>query len=350
MLPKKVSSEAKPGPLGEAHPAPAPYHWRQLTDLLKPGQDIALMVHERPDGDAYGSALGLAIILRSLGFCPRFLRARKPVAFTWLPGQELIEVVEAAGWQKPPEETQVLVLDCGEAERCEYFLGNKQPLLNADHHITNPGFGVLNWVDVRAGATAEVLCRLLSEAGVPIPPEAATCLLTALITDTGWFKFSSAGVGTMRSAALLMELGADMELIRENLWENRPFSELLLLEEVMRHYRLFHAGKAVICSLPCELLKEKGIMDAETDNTMEMIRGVEGVEVTALLKETEPGTIKGSLRSKYFLDCSALAGQVGGGGHVRAAGCTIKGTLAEAERVIMDLLDRALDGIGGEKR
>ncbi len=341
MLPKKVTSDYRERKKIDPKRKRGLFNWQQLEPYLYRDQDIAIMVHERPDGDAYGSALGLAILLRSLGCRPRFLRVREPRAFTWLPGQELIQVIPR-GDLVLPRDTVVLVLDCGDAERCEYFLGNKRPLLNADHHISNPSFGILNWVDVQAGATAEVLCRLLAEEGVPIPADAATCFLTALITDTGWFRFSSAGPGTMACAAQLMDAGADAGLIRKNLWENRPFSELVLLQEVIGRYQIFHDRQAVICSLPYETLVEKGIMDAETDNTMEMVRGVEGIEVTALLKETEPGTVKVSLRSKYRLDCSALASIIGGGGHIRAAGCTVKGSLSEAEELIRKLLDQAL--------
>ena len=316
------------------------FSWPELTPYLQPGRRAYIMAHQRPDGDACGTALGLAVLLRSLGLEACYLRPHQPRIYTWLPGQELIRTVEPEKFL-PKEEDLLFVVDCGDAERCEYPLKQK-PVLNLDHHISNPLFGRLNWLDVKAGAAAEVLCRILMQGNIPIPPDAATCFLTAILTDTGWFKFSSAGAKTLAVASHLVECGADFSLIRRELWENRPFVELMLLQEIAARFELFSNNQGAICCLSYELLREKGIMDAETDSVMDMIRCIQGIEVTALLKETAPGTIKVSLRSKYRLNCSELAATFGGGGHIRAAGCTIFGSLTHGKAAVLRLLQAAL--------
>ncbi|MDR1192716.1 MAG: DHH family phosphoesterase [Peptococcaceae bacterium] len=316
--------------------------WRQLISYLDQGQELTILVHERPDGDAWGSGLGLGLVLEDLGYKPRLLRPRRPpYAFAWLPGQHLIQVVAGEEWVWPANGA-VVTVDCGDGERCEYKLGDRRVLLNADHHVSNPGFGVLNWVDSQAGATAQILCRLLLAGGVAVSPAAATCFYAALVTDTGGFRFSNTGGETLAVAAQLAYGGADLGLIRRRLWENRPRPELTLLREMMARLVLLAGERAVFCALPYETMIEKGILDADTETAIDALRGVEGVEVIALLKETAPEVVKISLRSKETLDCAAFMARLGGGGHVRAAGGTWRGPLPAAEKELTRLLIEAL--------
>ena len=136
-------------------------NWQEFSSRLKPGQEIWIMAHEKPDGDAWGSGFGFGIVMESLGYKPRFIRpsANISTSFSWLPGQHLIHCVPGKSLQ-PPADALVVVLDCGDIERCEHNLGPVEILLNVDHHVSNPGYGELNWLDTRAGATAQVLCKI----------------------------------------------------------------------------------------------------------------------------------------------------------------------------------------------
>ena len=310
-------------------------NWQQVKPLLYKGQDVALMVHERPDGDALGSAFGLAFVLKQLGMNPRVLRPR-PVdeVYRFLPGQDFVDVIPRGELQLP-KNGAVMVLDCGDLERCEYFLGNRRPLVNIDHHISNPCFGVLNWVDHKAAATAEVLWSILYEEGIPIPASAATCFYTALLADTGWFHFENVTWRTMAAASDLIRQGADLKLIRQQFAENRPSQELYLMREVTQRWQFVLDKQVIMCSLPYVVLSEVGILTAETDAALELMRGTRGVEVAVLLKEIEPGIIKISIRSKDYVNAAELAGKFDGGGHIRAAGCTYRGNLAEAENLLI---------------
>lgn len=317
-------------------------NWQQVEPLLYKGQDVAIMVHERPDGDALGSALGLAIVLHTLGMSPRVLRV-SPIdeTFTFLPGQSFVEVVPR-GELELPKNGAVMVLDCGDQERCEYFLGNKRPLVNADHHVTNPGFGIINWVDPGAAATAELLSRLFYEDGITIPPEAATCFYLALLTDTGWFHYPNVTWKTMAAASHLIRQGADLQLIRSRFGENHPVKELRMMKEVMNRFRFILNDQVILCSLPCEVMTKQDILTSETDRVFDVLKGTQGVEAAVLLKEVEPNLIKISMRTKQILNASEIAGLLGGGGHVRAAGATFAGSLEAAETKIIEILSSRL--------
>lgn len=317
-------------------------NWQQVEPLLYKGQDVAIMVHERPDGDALGSALGLAIVLHALGMSPRVLRVQ-PIdeTFAFLPGQSFVEVVPR-GELELPKNGAVMVLDCGDAERCEYFLGNKRPLVNADHHTTNPGFGIINWVDPGASATAELLCRLFYEDGIMIPPDAATCFYLALLTDTGWFHYPNVTWKTMAAASHLIRQGADLQLIRTRFAESHPVKELRMLREVMNRFRFILDDQVILCSLPFEVMTKQGILTSETDHVFDVLKGTQGVEAAVLLKEVEPNLIKISMRTKQVLDASEMTRLLGGGGHVRAAGATFAGSLEAAETRIIEILGSRL--------
>jgi len=318
-------------------------NWKQFTSLLTPGQDVMLLVHERPDGDAWGSAFGLGMVLESLGYNTRFVRPAANISkrYSWLPGQHLIDVVPTDVFHAP-EGTAVMVLDCGDHERCEYDISAVQVLLNADHHVSNPEFGELNWVDRQAGATAQVLCGILLEAGVTLPKDAATCFYFAMVTDTGSFRFSSTSATTLRIASDLVERGADLDFVRRNLWENRPSQELTLLQAMLKTMITLVEGRGVLCYLPYETVIESGIHDTDTDTALDMLRSIEEVEAVLLLKESEPGIVKFSIRTKDLLDGAAFMSRIGGGGHLRAAGATFYGSLPDALEKAVELMSEAL--------
>ena len=319
-------------------------NWFQLTSHLDPGQEIAIMTHDKPDGDAWGSVLGLGLVLENLGYRPKFIHAglQPGRMYSWLPGQHLIQRTASEGFSLPERE-QVIVLDCGDLGRCEFAIDESQVLLNVDHHVSNPGFGQIGWIDATAGATAQILCRLLLENDIVIPPEAATNFYIALVTDTGNFRFSNTGAETLRIAAVLVEHGADIPSIRQRLWENRPGQELPLLQEMMKSMVLFAEGQAALCFLPYDLVMATGIHDAETDTALEAIRSVEGIEAVVLLKEAEPGLVKVSLRSKERIDSASFMSGLGGGGHLRAAGATLRESLPEVREKVIRLLSEALE-------
>ena len=323
--------------------------WKRLTEALSPGQEIFVLTHENPDGDAMGSSLGFCVILDDAGYKPRFITkgAGREGAYDWLPGQEFIMMSKTL--PDMAEAAAIIALDCADLSRCEYPVRGDQVLLNTDHHISNPEYGGIIWLDYGAGATAQVLCDMLYDAGLTPPPRAATCFYAALVSDTGGFRFSNANARTLRLASSLADSGADLDLVRRRMWENRPASELILLKEMMSSMTVFAEGAGVLCALSYPTLMEADIMFADTDAALEIIRSSEGVEAVALLKEIKPGKVKVSLRTKDYLDGAAFMAQVGGGGHVRAAGGTIEASFERAKEMILASLTEALSRSGYER-
>jgi phosphoesterase RecJ-like protein len=318
-------------------------NWQEIASCLKPGQDVMVFVHEKPDGDAWGSAFGLGLVLESLGYNPKLVRPFMNISktFSWLPGQHLNVGIPSEELRIPPD-AAVIVLDCGDLARCEYAVNLDDVLLDVDHHVGNAGYGKINWLDVEAGATAQVLCRVLLAEGIELSAEAATCFYYALVTDTGGFRFSNTSAETMRIASFLLDAGADLGMIRDHLWENRPGKELTLLQEMLNAKILVAEGRGVICPINNDLVEGTDIYDAETDTSLEMIRGTEGIEAVMLLKEAEPGMVKLSLRTKNELDSAAFMARLGGGGHVRAAGATLHESLDDVIEKVKILLEDAL--------
>ena len=302
---------------------------------LKAHERIVLTAHVNPDGDAIGSSLGLMHALKALGKEVQvFIDDDIPAAFSVLPGYELIGKPEEG--QNIPADLLVAVdVSLDRIGRVKEAV--KAPTLNIDHHITNDGKADKLYLDGNAAATAEIIYQLIEELGVPCTQEMAMCLYTGLAMDTGWFRFSNTTPNTMRGAAALLACGAQPHVISEAL-EQRPFAEVQSLAFALQKIELLADGKvAGIC------LDHASLQEHEApEGLIGMVRVIEGVDIAFTLKEKEPGLCRVSLRSKG-VDVTKIALKFGGGGHVRAAGCTIEKPCAEARielvKAIMQVLE-----------
>ena len=302
---------------------------------LKAHERIVLTAHVNPDGDAIGSSLGLMHALKALGKEVQvFIDDDIPAAFSVLPGYELIGKPEEG--QNIPADLLVAVdVSLDRIGRVKEAV--KAPTLNIDHHITNDGKADKLYLDGNAAATAEIIYQLIEELGVPCTQEMAMCLYTGLAMDTGWFRFSNTTPNTMRGAAALLACGAQPHVISEAL-EQRPFAEVQSLAFALQKIELLACGKvAGIC------LDHASLQEHEApEGLIGMVRVIEGVDIAFTLKEKEPGLCRVSLRSKG-VDVTKIALKFGGGGHVRAAGCTIEKPCAEARielvKAIMQVLE-----------
>ena len=302
---------------------------------LKAHERIVITAHVNPDGDSIGSSLGLMHALKALGKEVQvFIDDDIPAAFSVLPGYELIGKPEEG--QNIPADLLVAVdVSLDRIGRVNEAV--KAPTLNIDHHITNDGKADKLYLDGNAAATAEIIYQLIEELGAPCTQEMAMCLYTGLAMDTGWFRFSNTTPNTMRVAAALLACGAQPHVISEAL-EQRPFAEVQSLAFALQKIELLAGGKvAGIC------LDHASLQEHEApEGLIGMVRVIEGVDIAFTLKEKEPGLCRVSLRSKG-VDVTKIALQFGGGGHVRAAGCTIEKPCAEARielvKAIMQVLE-----------
>jgi phosphoesterase RecJ-like protein len=319
---------------------------RQLVDA---GSRFLVAGHRRPDGDALGAALGLVRGLRALGkdadlFCPDPVPAS--LAFL-VEGEELLRSVPAdARWDA------AFVTDTAAPELLPGGFPDadaRGPLVVVDHHVAHRDFGDHVIRDTGACATGEVVRMLLAELGLEsLTPEVALPLYTAVVADTGGFRYASTEARTLRLGAELVDAGAVPWLVAKNLFEGWARQRLDLLREVIGAMRFHGDGRLVTIPISRALLAQTGATDDMIDGLVNYGRSVRGVEVAALLWEQDPpaddGRIRLSLRASGDVDVASIAASFGGGGHHAAAGATIVGKLGDAEARVVDAALPLLDG------
>lgn len=320
----------------------------RIAATLATAREVAVVSHIIPDGDCLGSTLALALALRQRGTRVVAINADPvPETFQYLPGQETIIPPDRVT-EVPP---LLVMVDSTDMERAgEGFSQWRQRVamvINIDHHVSNTGFGDLNLVDGRAAATAELIYAVLERIPVTISPEIATCLYTALATDTGSFQYENCTATTMRLAANLIEGGANLPLIREHLWERKPLASIRLLAAVLPGLTLAYDNKVAWMVVSRETLAASGARPEHAEGLVNYPRSIAGVEVGLLFRELDGELVKVSLRSKKTVDVNRVAARFGGGGHRRAAGCTIKGAMDTVVARVVAATGEALYGNNG---
>jgi phosphoesterase RecJ-like protein len=318
---------------------------KAAIDFILGHHAFALSAHQNPEGDAIGSLLGLTYILRRLGKTAiPYARDPAPANVAFLPGLDLI--VRDPDALHPAD--AAIALDCGELERTgpefSRFAAGR-PLLNLDHHATNNRFGAANWVDPEASSTGEMIVRLARELKVPAPVEAALCLYTAILTDTGSFQFSNTRPETLRAAADMIAAGARPELAADRYYHAKPAAQVLLLARCLATLELAPDRQWADAAITTEMFRETGAGPDAAEGIINVITDIESVKVAAIYRQTGPSNWKASLRSKGAFDVAALAAGFGGGGHHNAAGCSLPGSLAEVRAAIRRALDLLLKGV-----
>jgi phosphoesterase RecJ-like protein len=326
--------------------------WTAAVDTIRaldPDDEVQLICHVNPDGDALGSMLGFALGLRRLGAVN--VRATfpgefdVPVPYQSLPGSDMLVPQESAY----PEPALILVFDVAAESR----LGDLVSLLPAapsvivlDHHASNTGFGGINLVAPRAAATSVVAEGLLSRLGVPLDAEIAECLYVALATDTGSFKFDLTTPEVHELAARLIATGIQPAEISRRIFDTRPFGAVKLTGEVLGRACLDSTaagGRGLVWTYATRAdLEKHGQKPYVLDALIDPVRSVAEADVAVVVKESKPGEWAVSLRSKGAVDVSAVAVALGGGGHRLAAGFTGHGTPEEVVQRVTDLLESNL--------
>ena len=314
----------------------------ELLDAIRGGHRFLIVSHISPDGDAIGSALAAARILRNMGKAAVvWNRDPTPRLFDAMPGSDHIHVGEDGPAGFPDAFDHVLVLECPQLDRTglETRL-DALPILNIDHHLGNERYGAANWVDTGAPAVGELVYRLGRAAHVEIDETTATLLLLALVSDTGGFRFSNATVRAFESAADLVRDGARPETVAEWLYENRSLPSLGLAAAVMKTVEVDEEEPRIATAVVTqEMYAASGASAADTEGLVDYPRSIAGVQAVALLRELETsGDWKISLRSRGNVDVQAIALRHEGGGHRNAAGCLLRGSLDDArERITGEL-------------
>jgi len=315
-----------------------------LAALLKAGPRRCVVTsHVRPDGDAIGSALALALALKKLGHSVTVLNEDGlPDNLRFLPGGQLVE--------KPRGEVEadvVFALDNATQPRLgqqvNAAIANAPLLVNVDHHLSNTLYGHHHYVDTAAPATGQIIAEWLEAAGVEIDAAIAENLYTAITTDTGSFQYSNTSPATYRWAARLVEAGLDVGELNRKIYQSSPLRRVKLLGELLQVLQLSPDGRVASWHLTLAMAARAGAVPEDTENMIDHIRGIDGVVVAAFFEELEDGRVRLSLRSKDArFDASALCGQFGGGGHKMAAGARLRGPIEAAQQQVLSSIHEAL--------
>jgi bifunctional oligoribonuclease and PAP phosphatase NrnA len=297
---------------------------------------FVLTSHARPDGDAVGSVLACSQILRSMGKeVDVVLRDGVPHIYQPLPYSETVRVVPSVNG----DYEAAILLECDSVQRTRLGGLENRYLINIDHHSTARPFGHVNWIDKGACATAEMIFRLAREAGIEISPNIATCLYTAVLTDTGSFSFAGTNERTFALAQELVRSGADPVRIAQNVYFSSPAAKMRLLGAALGRLRV--DGALAWMYITQDDLAGAGAAEEDSEGLVNYALAIEGIEVAVFLREMAEGRFRVSLRSKGAINVAPIAEAFGGGGHECASGCSVEGPLPAASEEVLSRL-RAL--------
>jgi bifunctional oligoribonuclease and PAP phosphatase NrnA len=307
-----------------------------LEDVLRQIErrdSFVLTSHARPDGDAIGSALACCQVLRAMGKqADVVLHDAVPRIYRPLPFAD--QVVQANRLNGSYE--AAIILECDSLLRTRLEGLEDRFLINIDHHASGRPFADVNWIDPHAVATAEMVFRLGREAGVPLSPEIATCLYTALMTDTGSFMFQGTNEHTFALARELTLAGADPSHCARNIYFAHSGAKMRLLGEALRN--LNQEGHLVWIWVTQEQMERCGAKEEDCEGLVNYALSIADAEVAVFFRELPDGRFRVSLRSKGKVNVAKLAERFAGGGHECASGCAVNGPLQAAVREILSQL------------
>ena len=313
----------------------------EMIEVLRKAPKVALFSHVSPDGDCIGSMLAIGLALEKMGKEVSFYNPNPvPSYLSFLPGSSRVRQELPS-----PQPKVLLFVDCTDLGRINMSrseISADSTVLNLDHHISNLFFGDFNWVDAQASAVGEVALTLINQLGVGIDLDIATNLYTAILTDSGCFEYSNTTAQTHRLTADLLDIGVDLSRIHNNIFDQKPLAQIKLLQCALHGLEIHAEGQLAMMILSAEDFQKSGAGQDLSEGLVNHARSIAGVEVAVLLKEVGPQEIKVGLRSNLWLNVNEIAALFGGGGHQRAAGCTLRIPMAEAIQSITAATEEAL--------
>lgn len=306
-----------------------------MLDSIREAKKIIVVTHVSPDGDGIGCVTALYKALNKLNKdVSIFIDDDVPEIYKFMPYTEKIT--------RPFDESADLLIavDCADTER----MGNAKNLLrkvsksiNIDHHISNTLYATMNYVDTNAASSSEIVYQLIKILGIDLDKEIAECLYVGVVTDTGHFMYGSTTSFTHEVAGDLINNGASVDKISNTIFHKIKYSKLKLIGRVINNMELYFNGKIAYMEISNEDFTKTNTKAEDVENIINYGRDIDSVEVAVMLVEKED-FVKGSLRSKNYVDVNKLAREFGGGGHVRASGFLKKGTIKEIKEKILELI------------
>lgn len=312
----------------------------RIRHTLDAATRILVSCHVRPDADAYGSAIALALHLKAEGKeVTLWNEEGMTEKFRYLPESGLV--------QAPPEQGKrdfdvFLALDTSTKERLGRVLkatGEVTTWINIDHHVSNHRYADLNFIDDSAPATGQIIYDYLVEVGATITPAMAENLYAAISTDTGSFQYGKTSPHTFRLAADLVDKGVNVPELSRKMYESYPRRRLELLKALLNSARFGCDGRVASFSLSRETAKSLAVLPEDNEGLIDHLRAVEGVQVAVFFEELPEHKVRLSMRSKEpRFDVCKICALFGGGGHPQAAGARLSGTLGDAEEKVLEAI------------
>lgn len=305
---------------------------KEMAAVLKAAQTILIFPHTGPDGDAIGSAAALCRGLRNAGKEAWILMEEEVPEYIRFIDTEFCTLDEDI----ISEPDICICVDCSEESRFpkladKYRQGKKR--LCIDHHATVGAFGDYYYIDETEAAAAQLIYKLLLEMDIEIDRSIAESLYVAISSDTGSFQYSNTTAETHSIAAALFDVGIDHNNITVKLYQNISLKKVRLQSAILSRMELLAGGKAAVSYTTEEMLRKYDSVIDDAEGSIDMLRNIEGVEIAVFLKEKD-GAVKVSMRAKSYGDVGSIAVKFGGGGHTKAAGCTLKMGMDEALEVM----------------
>ena len=317
---------------------------KAVEKVLSKAKNILVTSHQDPDGDSVGSQMALiAYLVKKKKKVAAFNQGKMPNKYRFLDPKGIIqEATEPLPYFVPDA---AFVVECPSLRRIgcvQKLLRPETVIVNIDHHPRNEKFGQVNWLDSKASAVGEMIYDFLAAARFKITPAVAEALYTAILTDTGRFRYSSTHPRTLEICSHLMKLGANPQKITEEVYYRISPSDLRLVARVLEGMEFHHGNQICFLSIDNRILEETGARFEDTEGIVDYSLFLREVQVGALFKELTPGKTKVSLRSQNGIDISPIAKSFGGGGHPNASGCALSLSLAEAKRTVLEKVSELL--------
>lgn len=329
-------------------PRSAAVDWPRLVSLVRAHRKFLLTTHVRPDGDAVGSTLGMAAVLEQLGKQVQIVAAFElPPALRFLdPANKIRRLGKDVSAEELGPFEVLMVLDTSAwaqlGEMAAVVRSTQARKIVLDHHLSADDLGAETFRQTSAEATGRLVFEAAKRLGVPITEEIAAPLFTALATDTGWFRFTSASADTYRLAGRLADAGAVPHRLFKNLYERDSLGRLRLIGRALARAETELDGRLIHTWLSRHDFAEAGALASDSEDIINMTLSVGGTEAAVMFIEQPQRGFKVSFRSRCGLDCSRLAEQFGGGGHLAAAGAYLADPLPVARAKVLDAVRAAM--------
>ncbi|NLU52297.1 MAG: bifunctional oligoribonuclease/PAP phosphatase NrnA [Clostridiaceae bacterium] len=307
----------------------------RIAEYLKNAGDIVILPHDHVDGDALGASLALALALKTLNKDVDVVIGEDvPATLNFLPGLELLK-------KKPQKTYDVAInIDNGDISRLGYresYYRSAKTTLSIDHHSTNKVDAHCSYVDITSAATGEIVYDLITKLlNVKLDRDMALCLYTAIVTDTGCFRYTNTTPRTLEISAELLRQNIDFSFVIKKVFDMVSLTKLSLMKETMNSLRLLENGRIAVSYLTYDFISQLSAKNDDFEGLVNIGRNLEGVEVSIFLREEEKNHYRGSLRSNEYVDVSKIAEKFNGGGHKRAAGLNIDGNLEDVINSIVN--------------